>query len=83
MNKKQNAIKQIKDQMKTLQYDKKFLEKVIFWKVNDLKFYDHFNYLDEKQKTINYLDMTWEQYDRVVRVLKELKRDLKGSKLVR
>jgi hypothetical protein len=83
MNKKQIAIKQIKDQMKTLQYDKKFLEKVLFWRVNDLRFYDHFNYLDERQKTINYLDMTWEQYDRVVRVLKELKRDLKGSKLVR
>jgi hypothetical protein len=80
MNKKQIAIKQIKDQMKTLQYDKKFLEKVLFWRVNDLRFYDHFNYLDERQKTINYLDMTWEQYDRVVRVLKELKRDLKGTR---
>jgi hypothetical protein len=80
MNKKQNAIKQIKDQMKTLQYDKKFLEKVLSMRINDLQFYDHFNYLDERQKTINYLDMTWEQYDKVIRVLKELKRDLKGTR---
>ena len=80
MNKKQNAIKQIKDQMKQLKNDKKFLEKVLSMRVNDLRFYDHFKYLDERQKTINYLDMTWEQYDRVVRVLKELKRDLKGTK---
>ena len=80
MNKKQNAIKQIKDQMKKLKYEKKFLEKVLFWRVNELRFYDHFNFLDERQKTINYLDMTWEQYDKIVRVLKELKRDLKGTK---
>lgn len=82
MNKK-IAIKQIKDQMKKLQLEKVFLETRIHEKVSDLDFYNHFGYEQETKSVMNYLDTTWEQYDRVVRVLKELKRDLKGSKLVR
>jgi hypothetical protein len=75
-----NMRKEMKKRIKDLKNDKKFLEKVLFWRVNELRFYDHFNFLDEKQKTINYLDTTWIQYDELVRVLKELKRDLKGTK---
>jgi hypothetical protein len=75
-----NMKKEMKKRIKGLKKEKTFLENVLHWKVNDLNFYDHFNYIDEKQKTINYLDMTWEQYDSIVRVLKELKRDLKGTK---
>jgi hypothetical protein len=63
-----------------LKKEKTFLENVLYWKLNDLNFYNQFNYIDEKQKTINYLDTTWIQYDELVRVLKELKRDLKGTK---
>ena len=80
MNKKQIAIKQIKDQMEKLQYEKTFLEQCIHQKVRDLDFYSCFNYTKEIENVMSYLDMTWEQYDKVVRVLKELKRDLKGTK---
>jgi hypothetical protein len=80
MNKKQNAIKEIKNQIEKLQYEKTFLEKCIHEKVSDLDFYNHFGYTKEVENVIGYLDMTWEQYDKVVRVLKELKRDLKGTK---
>jgi hypothetical protein len=75
-----NMRKQMKKMIKSLKDDKRFLEKVISIRINNLNFYEHFNYLDEKQKTIDYLDTTWEQYDSIVRVLKELKRDLKGTK---
>jgi hypothetical protein len=75
-----NMKKEMKKTIRGLKKEKTFLENVLHWKVNDLNFYDHFNYLDERQKTINYLDMTWEQYDSIVRKLKELKRDLKGTK---
>jgi hypothetical protein len=80
MNKKQIAIKQIKDQMKELQYEKKFLENDIHTKVYDLEIYNHFNDTKEIENIIGYLNMVWERYDRVVRVITELKRDLKGSK---
>jgi hypothetical protein len=80
MNKKQIAIKQIKDQMEKLKYEKKFLEKCIHEKISDLDFYNYFNYTKEVENVIGYLDMTWEQYDKVVRVIKELKRDLKGTR---
>jgi hypothetical protein len=80
MNKKQIAIKQIKDQMEKLQQEKTFLEKCIHEKVRDLDFYNYFGYKKEIENVINYLNMTWEQYDGVVRVLKELKRDLKGTR---
>jgi hypothetical protein len=72
--------KQIKQMIKKLKDQKTFLENKIKWSVNDLGFYDYFGYTNERQNTINYLDMTWEQYDLIVRQLKELKRDLKGSK---
>jgi hypothetical protein len=75
-----NMRKQMKKMIKSLKDDKRFLEKVISIRINNLNFYEHFNYLDEKQKTIDYLDTTWEQYDKIIRVLKELKRDLKGTK---
>jgi hypothetical protein len=75
-----NMKKEMKKTIRGLKKEKTFLENVLHWKVNDLNFYDHFNYLDERQKTINYLDMTWEQYDSIVRKLKELKRDLKGTR---
>jgi hypothetical protein len=75
-----NMRKEMKKRIKGLKKEKTFLENVLYWKLNDLNFYNHFNYIDEKQKTINYLDMTWEQYDKLIRVLKELKRDLKGTK---
>lgn len=75
-----NMKKQMKQMIKKLKGEKTFLENKIKWSVNDLDFYNHFGYFNERQKTINYLDMTWEQYDLIVRQLKELKRDLKGSK---
>jgi hypothetical protein len=75
-----NMKKEMKKTIRGLKKEKTFLENVLHWKVNDLNFYDRFNYLDERQKTINYLDMTWEQYDSIVRKLKELKRDLKGTR---
>jgi hypothetical protein len=80
MNKKQIAIKQIKDQMKELQYEKKFLENDIHNKVFNLEVYNHINDTKEIENVIGYLNMVWERYDRVVRVITELKRDLKGSK---
>ena len=72
-NKIKEMIRQFKD-------EKTFLENVIHWKVNELNFYNHYEYSVEKQKTINYLDTTWEQYDELKRKIKELKRDLKGTK---
>jgi hypothetical protein len=75
-----NMKKQIKQMIKKLKDQKTFLENKIKCSVNDLGFYDYFGYTNERQKTINYLDMTWEQYDLIVRQLKELKRDLKGSR---
>jgi len=80
MNKKQNAIRQIKEQLAKLQYEKKFLEKCIHEKVRDLDFYNYFNYTKEVENVMGYLDMTWEQYDKVIGVIKELKRDLKGTR---
>jgi hypothetical protein len=75
-----NMKKQMKQMIKKLKGEKSFLENKIKWSVNDLQFYNHFNYFDERQKTINYLDMTWLQYDELNRKIKELKRDLKGTK---
>jgi hypothetical protein len=72
--------KKIKEMIKQFNEEKTFLENAIHWKVNELKFYDHYNHIVEKQKTINYLNITWEQYDELKRKIKELKRDLKGSK---
>jgi molybdate-binding protein len=77
---KMNMKKQIKQMIKKLKEQKSFLENKIKSSVNDLGFYDYFGYTNERQNTINYLDMTWEQYDLVVRKLKELKRDLRGSR---
>jgi hypothetical protein len=75
-----NMKKKIKEMIKQFKEEKTFLENAIHWKVNELKFYDYYNNIVEKQKTINYLDMTWEQYDELNRKIKELKRDLKGTK---
>jgi hypothetical protein len=72
--------KQIKQMIKKLKDHKTFLENKITWTINDLVFYDHFNYLDERQKTIDYLDMTWLEYDGLNKKIKELKKDLKGCK---
>jgi endoglucanase Acf2 len=80
MNKKQKAIKEIKKQLAKLQYEKTFLEKCIHEKISDLDFYNHFGYQKEVENVIGYLDMTWKQYDEVVGVIKELKRDLKGTR---
>ena len=80
MNKKEIAVKQIKDQMRKLEHEKKFLENEIHNKVYALEIYNHFNDKREIENIIGYLNMTWERYDRVVRVITELKRDLKGSK---
>jgi hypothetical protein len=73
-------MNKIKTQLKSLSTEKVFLEKKIKNAVNDLDFFHHFNFIDERQKTINYLDTTWKQYDEVITKIKELKRDLKGSK---
>ena len=75
-----NLIKEMIAQFKN---EKTFLETKIKWGINDLQFYNHFNYIDERQKTINYLDITWNQYDELNTKIKELKRDLNGWKLVR
>ena len=80
MNKKEIAVKQIKDQMRKLEHEKKFLENEIHNKVYDLEIYNHFNDTREIKNIIGYLELTYEQYDKVVRVIKELKRDLKGTR---
>ena len=66
--------------IKKLKGEKTFLEKIIHEKVSDLDFYNYFNFLDESKKVIKYLDITWFQYDELNTKIKELKRDLKGSK---
>jgi hypothetical protein len=77
---KGNMKNKIKEMIRQFKDEKTFLENAIHWKVNELNFYNHYNYNVEKQKTINYLDITWNQYDELKRKIKELKRDLKGSK---
>jgi hypothetical protein len=80
MNKKEIAIKQIKDQMRKLEHEKKFLENEIHNKVYALEIYNHFNDKREIENIIGYLNMTWERYERVLGVITSLKKDLKGSK---
>ena len=38
---------------------------------------------DEKQKTINYLDMTWCEYADIIERIKALQNDLQHWKIVR
>jgi hypothetical protein len=75
---KEINMNKIKKQLRQLKDEKSFLETKIKWSVNDLQFYNHFNYFDERQKTINYLDITWIQYDELNKKIKEIKRSLKG-----
>lgn len=75
--------KEIRKQMRILKKEKKFLENVIHWRVNDLNFFNHINAKDEVIKTINYLDITWQQYAELCEKIKALQKDDRTWKLVR
>jgi hypothetical protein len=75
--------KKIRKELRELKKQKSFLENKLRWAVNDLNFYEHLNAQDEKQKTINYLDISWVQYDEITERIKALKHDLRNWKLVR
>jgi hypothetical protein len=68
--------KEMKKRLQSLKKDKMFLEKMIGMRINDLQFYNEFNILDKKQKVINYLDMTWQQYDEIIQRIKQVKKTL-------
>jgi hypothetical protein len=76
-------MKEIRKEMRLLKKEKKFLEKVIHWRINDLNFFNHISEKDEVIKTINYLDITWVQYAEITERIKTLKDNLKNWKLVR
>lgn len=75
--------KETKKQIRILKQEKKFLEKVIHWRLNDLNFFNHISAKDEVIKTITYLDITWRQYAEVCEKIKSLKKDNSIWKLVR
>ena len=75
--------KQIRKELRQLKTQKSFLENKLRWSVNDLNFYNHIEANDEKQNTINYLDMTWSEYADIIERIKALKHDLQHWKLVR
>ena len=75
--------KQIRKELRQLKTQKSFLENKLHWSVNDLGFYNHINANDEKQKTIDYLDMTWSEYADIIERIKALKHDLQHWKIVR
>jgi len=76
-------MKQIRKELRQLKKEKSFLENKLHWGVNDLSFYDLFNFEIEKQKTIEYLDISWVQYDEIAERIKALQSDLRIWKLVR
>ena len=75
--------KQIRKELRQLKTQKSFLENKLHSGVNDLNFYDYINENGEKQKTINYLDMTWLEYAELTERIKALEHDLRYWKLVR
>lgn len=80
---KEKNMKQIKKELRQLKTQKSFLENKLRWSVNDLNFYDYLNANEEKQNTIQYLDMTWLEYAELIERIKALKHDLQHWKLVR
>lgn len=74
--------KQVRKELRELKTKKSFLENKLRWGVNDLNFYEHANAQDEKQKTINYLDITWIEYDDIIERIKALKSDLRFWKVM-
>ena len=80
---KEKHMKQIRKELLQLKKEKSFLENKLRWGVNDLNFYNNIEANEEKQKTINYLDITWVQYSDIVERIKALKHDLQNWKLVR
>lgn len=83
-------MKQVRKELRELKVKKSFLESMLRWRVNDLDFYNHFYqktkeslYKNEMEKTINYLDMTWNEYAELTEKIKALKHDLRHWKLVR
>lgn len=70
----------IRKMIVALKKEKRFLEKMIKYKMNELDFYDYYTYVYERKRTIRYLDMTWEQYDEIKQKIKSLRADYKGSK---
>jgi hypothetical protein len=75
--------KQIRKELRELKKQKSFLENKLRWAVNDLNFFHEFGEKDDEQKTINYLDISWVQYDEITERIKALKHDLRNWKLVR
>ena len=81
--KEKNMNKEIRKELRQLKKEKSFLENKLSWSVKELDFYNWLEEKDEKQKTINYLDITWVQYSDIVERIKALTHDLKHWKLVR
>jgi hypothetical protein len=73
-------MNKIKTQLKSLKAEKVFLEKKIKDAVSDLDFVNYFNFINEQKRIMDYLNISWLQYDELITKIKELKRDLKGSK---
>lgn len=80
---KEKHMKQIRKELRQLKKEKTFLENKLRCGVNDLNFFHEFEQKDDEQKTINYLDITWVQYDEITERIKALKHDLRNWKLVR
>lgn len=75
--------KQIRKELRQLKTQKSFLENKLRWSVNDLNFYNHIEANEDKQKTIDYLDITWCEYADIIERIKALKHDLQHWKIVR
>lgn len=75
--------KEIRKELRQLKKEKSFLENKLRLAVNDLNFFHEFEQKDDEQKMINYLDISWVQYDEITERIKALKHDLRNWKLVR
>jgi hypothetical protein len=75
--------KQIRKELRQLKTQKSFLENKLRYNVKELDFYNWLEAKDEKQKTIEYLDITWIEYAELTERIKGLQHDLKYWKLVR
>jgi hypothetical protein len=75
--------KQIRKELRQLKKQKSFLENKLRWAVNDLNFFHEFEQKDDEQKTINYLDITWNEYAELTERIKALQHDIRHWKLVR
>jgi hypothetical protein len=80
---KEKIMNKIKQELRQLKKEKTFLENKLRYSVKELDFYNWLEQKDEVKKTINYLDMTWNEYAELTERIKQLQDNLKNWKLVR